>query len=180
MKNKLFGKFMFAASLAATVMLAGVAQADTYFSGTGKLCWVDDTGAVELPDGATTGLISFFLVKTNEGDGVINGWQVNHETHDVNKNGRGTVMGHLELYSNAGVFTDIYSFKTNKPFTSYYIDRAEGRLVAEYTVSGGAVVFDCPEEVPEECIDYKCSPLDPDVPGLGYQSDITGIIYEED
>ena len=107
MRRRLFDKFMLATGMAVAMLFAGAAQADTPFTGTGTMCWVDHSGAVELPDGAVTGLVYFFLVETNEGDGPINGWQINHETHDLNKSGRGTVMGHIELYSADDVFTDI-------------------------------------------------------------------------
>lgn len=180
MRRRLFDKFMLATGMAVAMLFAGAAQADTYFTGTGTMCFADFTGAVELPTGATAGLVFFFEVQTDDPDKRLDGWQINFETHDLNKKGRGIVMGHLELHPSDGsgnVFTDIYRFKATQPFSSYYIDNA-GNVIAEYGVSGGVEVYTCPTELPDVCNGYVCVPLNPSVPGFGFESTITGTIYD--
>ena len=104
----------------------------------------------------------------------INGLQINHETHDLNKNGRGTIKGHLELHSDdEGV-----CFKTLRPITGDYIDRAEGRLVAEYTSSGGVEVDDCPAQPLGGCPEgYVCQGFPENA---GWEMDLNGTYYVYD
>jgi hypothetical protein len=177
-------KSRLATGLAATMLLAGVTQveAETTFTGTGTLCWLDPTGAVELPSGPTAGLVFFFKVESDDPDSRIDGWQVNHETHDLKKNGRGTIMGHLEMYPtdyDGSVFTSNYAFKNTAPsFSTYYFGSGGGldRLVVEYEVRGGTEVNTCGLVPPAVCDGYTCIQLGPD--GYGVQSTLTGTIYD--
>ena len=185
MKGGLMFKSRLATGLAATMLLAGVTQvaAETAFTGTGTLCWVDPTGAVVLPSGPTAGLVFFFKVESDDPDSRIDGWQVNHETWDLKKNGKGTVMGHLEMYPtdyDGSVFRSNYAFKTTaSSFSSYYLGSGgdlDG-LVVEYEVSGGALVM-CDAEPPAVCNGYTCV-TPPDLPpGYGVESTFTGTIYD--
>lgn len=183
MRRSLFEKFILVMGMAVAMLFAGAGQAVTAFTGTGTLCWIDPTAAVELPSGPIAGLVFFFKVETT--DDRLTGWQINHETHDVKKNDRGTVMGHLELYPEdyaPSILTGIYAFKNTAPsFSSYYLGTGgdlDG-LVVEYEVSDDREVSTCPEVPGPECDGYMCFPLDPGAPpGFGVETNVSGTIYD--
>ena len=159
------------------------------YSGKGVMCFADPTNMQEVPTekgkGKTITTGGVFVWRIVSDNPLMNGWEYTYDNWILNKQGKGTIWGHLTFFPDVahdgvdytGRFVeDEYSFKTNKLVSGIYT--GEGSLNGvTATYEGTASGFEpCPvsDLPPAMCVDgtLTCIP----VGELGSTTYIEGVI----